>query len=186
MSMGGHLATAFPNTSIPPLTEALAEPTITSPTAFPDCILCIEKEGYDVVINWTLVIESLRLSHPFSQTYLKKYVYQRLGKLSYDWKVSLIVPIPKSSKTWWSIQLQANFLASYMYIEQYPGKITIYSLICEHLDEWNFLNAEWDFRIESQPLNFSCPSMSSVFFDLQKTFDRVSHSRLLWKLKQVN
>ena len=173
-----------------------------------DEILCTEEEVFNLFKN----IDPSKASGPdgISGRMLKQTAQSiasplttlfnlsiKSGKLPTNWKISSVVPIPRT-------EFKSNNPKDYRPISLLPivSKLLerhIYSVVCEHLIDTEFLSkVQWGFTPGRSTITALLTTFSEtlqhlesgagvafVFFDLRKAFDSVPHLPLLQKLGEI-
>ena len=194
------------NSAVPSLTEDDSHKFLVDfETIPPENILCTEDE----VLTLLLAIDTSKASGPdgISGKMLKNTavsispILTKLfnlslssGKIPHKWKVSSVVPIPKSTA---NTENPCNYRPiSLLSIVSKLLEKHVYSVVLEHFTEREMLTKDqWGFTpgkstvtalvssfYEILQLLESGADVSFVFFDLSKVFDSVPHLPLLQKL----
>ena len=197
------------NDALPPLSELDCQCFLADPSSPPpEDILCTEQE----IFNLLIALDTNKASGPdrISGKMLKGTavsiapVLTELFNLSLTcgiipskWKLSSVVPIPKSSG---NADNPSNYRPiSLLSVVSKIMERHIYSIVFEHLADQEFLSAaQWGFCPGKSTVTALVSTfhnilqlmengfdVSLVFFDLRKAFDSVPHLPLLYKLKDI-
>ena len=197
------------NTSTPPLTDIDYHRFMADPSSpYPEEIFCTEED----VFNLLLALDTSKASgsdgisgrmlkgtsHSIAPVLTNLFNLSiKTGKIPQKWKISSIVPIPKS-------QTNTDDPCNYRPISLLPvvSKLLerhMYSLVFAHLADIDLISdAQWGFTPGKSTITSLLSTFNDIlqllehgadvaltFFDLRKAFDSVPHLPLLQKLKDI-